>query len=59
LLEAARTGPGFGALEWCWYKSGTIFFGGRYKARFTRAVALGVPIHHRGDGEAAGRLGVG
>ena len=29
----------------------------RYRARITMSVELAVPIHHRGDGEAAGEWG--
>lgn len=37
-----------------WYRSGTGVFMVSYRARVSRCVALVIPIHHRGDGEAAG-----
>ncbi len=39
--------------QW-WYESGTGIFTVRYKARISRPMELAVPIHHGGNGEAAG-----
>ena len=40
--------------DWYWYESGTWIPMMRCEARITRSVELVVPIHHGGDGEAAG-----
>lgn len=42
-----------------WYESGTELYEVCCKERNARPVGLVVPIHHRGDGEAARRLGAG
>jgi len=39
------------------YESGTSNPWLRYSSRTTWSVELGAPIHHRGDGEAAGERG--
>ena len=37
-----------------WYKSGTRLSCRLWRVRNARPAGLAVPIHHRGDGEAAG-----
>nr|DAO87083.1 MAG TPA: hypothetical protein [Caudoviricetes sp.] len=45
------------ASYWCWYESGTGFLERFWKARIEWHRGLVAPIHHRGDGEAAGEWG--